>query len=86
MALPRIEAALALAPDDPTILSSAGEAYDNLDDRGRALELVKKALVRGSTLTELENDPGQQKLLRDPRFREIARQFNNKPSPAQQQP
>ena len=85
-AVPRIEAALALAPDDPAILSSAGEAYDNLDDRGRALELVKKALVRGWTLTELESDPGQQKLLRDPGFRELARQFNNKPTSAQQQP
>jgi eukaryotic-like serine/threonine-protein kinase len=85
-AVPRIEAALALAPDAPAILSSAGEAYDNLDDRSRALELVKKALLRGWTLAELENDPGQQKLLRDPHLREIARQLNNKPSSAQQQP
>jgi tetratricopeptide (TPR) repeat protein len=82
-AVPRIEAALALAPDDPTILSSAGEAYDNLGDRIRALELVKKALAKGWTLAEMENDPGQQKLLRDPHFREIARQFNNKPDPAE---
>ncbi len=85
-AIPRIEAALALAPDDPAILSSAGEAYDNFGNRSRALELVKQALVRGWTLAELKNDPGQQKLLLDPHFREIARQFNNKPSPAQQQP
>jgi serine/threonine-protein kinase len=85
-AVPRIEAALALAPDAPAILSSAGEAYDNLDDRSRALELVKKALLRGWPLAELENDPGQQKLLRDPHFREIARQLNNKPNSAQQQP
>jgi tetratricopeptide (TPR) repeat protein len=83
-AVPRIEAALALAPDDPDILSSAGEAYDNLDDRSRALELVKKALAKGWTLAQMENDPGQRSLLRDPQFREIARQFNNKPGPAQQ--
>src|ERR1019366_333259 len=85
-AVPRIEAALALAPDAPAILSSAGEAYDNLDDRSRALELVKKALLRGWPVAELENDPGQQELLRDPHFREIARQLNNKPNSAQQQP
>ena len=82
-AMPRIEAALALAPEDPSVLVCAGEAYENLGDRSRALELVKKALVRGWTLAELENDPGQQKLLRDPRFREIARQSNSKPSSAQ---
>ncbi len=85
-AVPRIEAALALAPDNPAILSTAGEAYDNLGDRSRALELVKKALLQGWTLAQLENDPGQQELLLDSRFREIAQQFNNKPSPAQQHP
>ena len=82
-AVPRVEAALALAPEDPSVLVCAGEAYENLGDRSRALELVKKALVRGWTLAELENDPGQQKLIRDPRFREIAPQSNSKPSSAQ---
>jgi len=82
-AAPRLEAALALAPEDPSVLVCAGEAYENLGDRSRALELVKKALVRGWTLAELENDPGQQKLIRDPRFREIAPQSNSKPSSAQ---
>ena len=81
----RIEAALALSPDDPSVLVCAGEAYENLGNRTRALELVHKALTKGWTLEDLENDPGQQKLLRDPRFREIARQFKNKPSPAQQE-
>ena len=76
-AVPLIEAALARAPEDPSILASAGEAYENLGERSRALELVKKALARGWTVAQLENDPGQQKLLLDARFREIARQFKN---------
>jgi serine/threonine protein kinase/Flp pilus assembly protein TadD len=84
-AVPHIEAALALAPDNPATLSSAGEAYDNLNDRGRALQLVEKALAEGQNLTELENDPGQQKLLRDPRFRDIAQPYKDKTSPARQQ-
>ena len=79
-----IEAALARAPDDPSVLASAGEAYENLGDRDTALQLVKKALARGWTVAQLENDPGQQKLLLDSRFREIARQFKNNHSPAQQ--
>lgn len=85
-AVPLVEAALARAPEDPAVLVRAGEAYENLGDRSRALELVKQALAKGWTLADLENDPGQQNLLRDPRFREIARQSKNKPSPAQQQP
>jgi len=43
-AMPLIEAALARSPDDPNILSTAAEAYENFSDRSTALELVKKAL------------------------------------------
>jgi len=82
-AVPLIEAALARAPDDPSVLASAGEAYENLGDRDAALELVKRALTRGWTLAQLESDPGQRKLLLDSRFREITRQFKNNQSPAQ---
>ena len=85
-AVPLLEEALARAPDDPSVLASASEAYENLGDRDTALELVKKALARGWTLAQLQNDPGQRTLLLDSRFREIARQLNDKHSPAQQQP
>jgi tetratricopeptide (TPR) repeat protein len=84
-AVPLIEAALARAPDDPSVLANAGEAYENLGNRDTAVELVKKALDRGWTLEQLESDPGQKTLLLDSRFREIARQSKNNPSLAQQQ-
>jgi len=77
-AVPLIEAALARAPEDPGVLASAGEAYDNLGERSRALELVQKALARGWTIKQLENDPGQRDLLSDPRFRKIEQEFNKK--------
>ncbi len=80
--LPRIEAALALSPEDPSVLVCASEAFENLGDRSRALELVNEALAKGWTLADLQNDPGQQTLLGDPRFREIARQLKNKTRPA----
>lgn len=83
-AVPMIEAAVARAPEDPSILASASEAYDNLGDRSRALEFVQKALARGWTLAQLENDPGQRKLLLDSRFREIAQPFKNNSQPSQQ--
>jgi serine/threonine protein kinase/Flp pilus assembly protein TadD len=82
-AISYLDAALARSPDDPAVLVSAGEAYENLGDRGRALQLVTQALAKGWTLEQLENDPGQQQLLRNSHFR---RQTLNKPSPAQQRP
>jgi serine/threonine-protein kinase len=85
-ALARIEAALARAPEDPSILVSASEVYENLGDRTRALGLVKQALDRGWPLADLENDPGQRNLLLDSRFRELAQRSNNKTNPAPQQP
>jgi len=84
-AVPLIEAALARAPDDPSVLASAGEAYENLGNRDAALELVKKALDRGWTVEQLESDPGQKTLLLDSRFREIARQSKTNQRLAQQQ-
>lgn len=82
--VPLIEAALARAPDDPNILATASEAYENLGDRSLALEFVKKALARGLTLEELTNNPGQRRLILDSRFREIARQFDKNFNPARQ--
>ena len=84
--VPLIEAALARAPDDANILATASEAYENLGDRSLALAFVKKALARGLTLEELANNPGQRRLILDSRFREITRQLNKNPHPAQHEP
>jgi serine/threonine-protein kinase len=85
-ALPLISAALARAPDDPGVLLPVAEAYENLGNRSRALELIEQALAHGASLEDLLNDPGQQSLIQDSRFREIARQSNKNSNPAQQQP
>ena len=63
-----LQAALTRSPDDPFVLVSAGEGYENLGDRERAIELVERALEKGWSLSQLENDPGQQSIIRDPRF------------------
>ena len=83
-AIPLIQAALTRAPDDPNVLATVAEAYENLDDRTLALEFVKKALTRGWTLEELQNVPSLQKLILDSRFREIAQQFAHNSNPAHQ--
>jgi serine/threonine-protein kinase len=84
-AVPLIEAALALAPEDPRVLVTASEVYENLGDRPRALQLVQQALAHGWPLEDLQNDPGQENLILDSRFREIAQQFKSKRNPAPQQ-
>jgi serine/threonine-protein kinase len=64
----RIQTALALAPNDPSILSDVGVAYENMGDRVHALEYIEKALEKGFTLDQLRDEPTLQSLLQDPRL------------------
>ncbi len=80
--LPLIDAAITRSPEDPNILATAAEAIENLGDRERALDLVRKALDRGETLEQLQDVPRLRNLLTDARFREIARPFTNTSNPA----
>jgi eukaryotic-like serine/threonine-protein kinase len=80
-AIANVEAALARTKEDPSVLARAGEAYNNVGQRERALELVRQALEKGWTMKQLENDPGQQEILRDPRFQMVVKQLSEQ-SPA----
>jgi eukaryotic-like serine/threonine-protein kinase len=71
-ALDRVAAALALAPDDAKVLAAAGEVYENLGDRSRALQLIRKSLSKGWTLAQLERNPDLRQLLIDPGFRRMS--------------
>lgn len=68
LAVPRLQAALVLAPDDPVVLVGAGEAYDMLGDRRQAIEFVAKAVQKGYPLDDLQHDPDAQAILSDPKF------------------
>jgi serine/threonine protein kinase/tetratricopeptide (TPR) repeat protein len=68
-AIPRLQAALARSPDDPNVLELAGETYETLGDRRRALLYVDRALQNGYALDQLKEVPELQKLLADPNFR-----------------
>jgi eukaryotic-like serine/threonine-protein kinase len=74
-ALARIKSSLALAPDDPNVLSNVGEAYESLGDRAHALQCIEKSIAKGYALDDIRNTPGLQALVSDPRF---------KPAPKQQ--
>jgi serine/threonine-protein kinase len=67
-AISRIQSALALLPDDPTVLESVGEAYEDLGDRTQALQYIEKSVQKGYALADLKNVPDLQGLISDPRF------------------
>jgi eukaryotic-like serine/threonine-protein kinase len=68
-ALVEIQAALALAPDDPNVLVNVAEAYENLGERRLALRYAEEGLKKGYRLQDLKDDPDSQALVADPSFR-----------------
>jgi eukaryotic-like serine/threonine-protein kinase len=67
--LVRIQAALALNPDDPRVLVDVGQAYEELGDRPTAIKYVQDARQRGFSLDDLRSDWDLQDLLSDQAFR-----------------
>ncbi len=75
-AIPRVQAALARAPDDANVLELAGETYENLGDRSRALEYIERAVQHGYSLEDLKDTPELKNLVSDPNFRPNAKKSN----------
>ena len=67
--LARAQTALALAPEDPVVLSDLGGAHEALGDRPEAIQFVQKGIQKGYTLDDLQRDPDMQALLKDPSFK-----------------
>jgi len=59
-AMTRIRSALALSPNDAGILESVAVAYEDMDDRKKALEYIREALGKGYSPEMLRNDPALQ--------------------------
>jgi serine/threonine protein kinase/tetratricopeptide (TPR) repeat protein len=68
-ALPHLQTALLLAPDNSVVLENVGEAYEELGDRVHALQYIQMGLQKGYGLAGLKSNPGLQSLLSDHRFR-----------------
>ncbi len=68
-AVEQAQAALAYAPDDPSVLVNIGDAYEDLGDRKQAIHYIEQSLKKGYTVQDLKDDPDLQKLLADPAFR-----------------
>ena len=72
-AVSHLESALALSPDDPNVLESAGEAYEDMGDRTQAIRCIQRSIQKGYTLASLKNIQALQGVLADPSFRPDAK-------------
>ncbi len=72
-AVSHIQSALALSPDDASVLESVGEAYEDLGDRAQALQYIEKSIRKGYSLATLKTFTSLQSLLSDPNFRPSAK-------------
>ncbi|MGB6975243.1 MAG: protein kinase [Terracidiphilus sp.] len=68
-ALSKIQTSLALAPNDPVVLSNVGEAYEMMGNRLEAIKYETLAVRKGYALQSVEGDPYLQSLVADPRFK-----------------
>jgi serine/threonine-protein kinase len=68
-ALIRIQAALALAPDNPRILEYAAVVHSLLGDRAKAEQYVQQASDKGMEIEDLKSDPSLREVFRDPNFK-----------------
>jgi serine/threonine protein kinase/tetratricopeptide (TPR) repeat protein len=68
-AMARTQTALALSPEDPTVLVDVGDAYEVMGERQLALKYIQKAIEKGYPAQQVINDPDMQSLIRDPNFR-----------------
>jgi len=67
--LPLLRKSLALAPNDPLVVYRAGETYELLGQRAKAVPLIVQALTLGYGATELQSNPRLASLRAEPAIR-----------------
>jgi serine/threonine protein kinase/tetratricopeptide (TPR) repeat protein len=70
-ALATLRTALALAPDDPTVLGGAADVWENLGDRREVVGYVEKTLKHGGNKLQFVGDPEMQKAVTDPAIKAL---------------
>ncbi|MGB5164841.1 MAG: tetratricopeptide repeat protein [Woeseiaceae bacterium] len=71
LARQRVETAVALSPDSADILMAAGETYEVMGERDKAIELAQASLEFGITAQRLRRNPALSDLMMDPRMQEL---------------
>ncbi len=74
-----VRQALALAPESVEIMAGAGDIYEQLGDRDRALEWIGRALEHGYGRTQIERAPSLQQLREDARFQRLLQRTDTEP-------
>jgi serine/threonine-protein kinase len=64
--------ALAIAPNQPNVLFSAGFTFESLGERDAALDAIEKAIGLGLPIDLVRSEPGLASLVEDPRFGSLA--------------
>jgi tetratricopeptide (TPR) repeat protein len=63
--------ALALGDGDVALLYTAGNVYEQLGDRDRALDAIGRAIRQGYPLDQVQRSPDLVRLRSDPRFKQL---------------
>jgi serine/threonine protein kinase/Flp pilus assembly protein TadD len=66
--LPLLRQAVTLAPEDPSVLFSAGDGYEILHRRSEAIPLIAQSIALGFHANQLERSPDLAALRADPKF------------------
>ena len=74
-----VRRALAIGPENALILYLAGTTYEQLGNREKALYWVGRALERGYSLYEIEQQPELKQLLADERFADLKKKSHQQP-------
>jgi serine/threonine protein kinase/Tfp pilus assembly protein PilF len=67
-ALTRVQAALALEPENPDVLANVSATYEELGDHRQAVQYAQLSLKKGFTIADLVPDPDMRSVLADSSF------------------
>jgi eukaryotic-like serine/threonine-protein kinase len=78
-AIPKINAALALSPNDPEILVRAADVFDAVGEHRKAVEYALQALKRGYPAKDMALDPEARALVAEPALQSYFKGEPNRP-------
>ncbi len=64
-----MQKALALDPENPSVLLKCADVHELLGEHRLAVEMANKAVAKGLRLSDLDSDPVARKLRTDPGFK-----------------
>jgi len=69
--------ALELGPQEAIVLYTVAHAYEQIGQRARALDVLRRAIEAGHPLSDIQQEPGFRALREDPRFQQVKAQVES---------